>query len=192
VVTQGGPDELGKLIWQAAQRWLPKDRDGAPLVRGRVVFLSDGATWLARMAQEWLPGARVVLDFFHVAEHIAQAARVLHPDDELARKRWTKRQRELLLRGEVTAMLGGLLLAAKNKRRTAEARTELQHLHDYMAERQTALCYLVQLPFLPPSHALREFRPFPAAFPPALVFGVYLCRSRLCHHPQKLGRRLDS
>lgn len=144
VVTQGGPDELGELIWRAAQRWLPTDREGAPVVRGRVVFLSDGAPWLAKMAQAWLPGARVVLDFFHVAEHIGQAARVLHPNDELARRRWALRQRHLLLRGEVSTMLGQLRRDATRRQRSADERSELLHLHDYLDQRRRALCYLLQ------------------------------------------------
>lgn len=144
VVTLGGPDDLGKLIWEAAQRWLPLGPGGVPQVRGRVVFLADGAVWLRQMAEQWLPGARVVLDFYHVAEHIASAARVLHPHDELARKRWCHRQRHLLLDGAVDEMLGGLLVEARDKRRSAEQRAELEHLHDYLSERRAGLCYLVQ------------------------------------------------
>lgn len=94
-------------------------------MRSRVVFLADGAAWLAKMAEARLPGARIDLDFFHVAEHIAQAARALHSADEVARKRWAEQQRGLLLQGEVTAMLGGLLVEAigraspQNAHRTA-------------------------------------------------------------------------
>jgi hypothetical protein len=144
VVVQGTPDELGKLLWQAAQRWLPKDCDGAPIVRNKVVFLADGAVWLAKMAEAWLPGARIVLDFFHVAEHIATAGRVVHPSDELARKRWTTRQRDLLLQGDVTEMLGGLLVEAKRKGQQASVRDELVHLHSYLNDRKAGLCYLLQ------------------------------------------------
>ena len=144
VVTQGDPDKLGALIWKAAEPWLPKNRDGAPIVRGRVVFLADGAVWLNKMAQEYLPGARIVLDFYHAAEHIAATARTLHPADELARKRWTKRQHDLMLTGNVTEMLGNLLVEARRKKQPAEVRTELEHLHRYLNERRAGLCYLDQ------------------------------------------------
>lgn len=144
VVTLGDPDDLGKLLWQAVQQWLPVDRDGAPQVRAHVVFISDGAVWLKNMAETWLPGARVVLDFFHVAEHIAAAGRVLHPQDEVARKRWCKQQESLLLSGEVPVMLGGLLKFTKNSKLGQEVRDELQHLHKYLHERQASLCYLLQ------------------------------------------------
>jgi hypothetical protein len=144
VVTQGGPDDLGALLWEAVQQWLPKDRAGEPIVGRRVVFLADGAVWLAKMAEAWLPGARIVLDFYHVVEHIAATARVLHPDDDLARKRWAKSQGELLLKGEVTSMLGGLLMESKRKDLGADVRSELQDLHGYLEQRRGALCYLVQ------------------------------------------------
>jgi hypothetical protein len=144
VVVQGTPDELGKLLWEAVQSWLPKDCDGAPIVRNKVEFLADGAVWLAKMAETWLPGARVVLDFFHVAEHIATAGRVVHPSDELGRKRWTTRQRDLLLQGDVTEMLGGLLVEAKRKGQPASVRDELVHLHGYLNDRKAGLCYLLQ------------------------------------------------
>jgi len=113
VVTDGDPDALGALVAKAVQGWLPTTPRAAAEARRQMVFLSDGAPWLRLMAQAWLPGVRIVLDFYHVAEHVATAARALHPDDQLARHRWQDQQRARLLGGEVDQLLGQLLLTAR-------------------------------------------------------------------------------
>ena len=65
------------------------------------MFISDGSAWLSNMVEEHLPGAMVLLDWYHMAEHLAAAAKMLHPQDEVAARRWRKRHEALLMESRV-------------------------------------------------------------------------------------------
>jgi len=46
--------------------------------------LADGAEWIGNLAEEVLPQAAGVLDFYHAAEHIADAVKAVWPAGEQA------------------------------------------------------------------------------------------------------------
>lgn len=141
VATTGDRQDLGAMVWAAVQRWLPKDVDGAPKPKDRIVFLSDGSPWLSNMVDEHLPGAMVLLDWYHMSEHLAAAAKVLHPSDELAALRWRKAHEALLMQGRID----GMLLKLGEQKRQANlpnASVEaLSDLHAYLDKRRSSLEY---------------------------------------------------
>ncbi len=53
------------------------------------VVISDGAEWIRSLC-DWLPFTVVqILDLFHVKKRIHEVSCALHPEDELARRRWS-------------------------------------------------------------------------------------------------------
>jgi hypothetical protein len=69
---------------------------------------ADGAAWIWNVADEYFPVSRQIVDWFHAAQHLAQAAGTLYPDDEPKRQRWLKRQREQLYLGNIEAVMTAL------------------------------------------------------------------------------------
>ena len=59
------------------------DRLGATTAAD-VTVLADGAEWIWRLAEDVLPQAAGVLDFFHAAEHVADAVKAVWPAGEQA------------------------------------------------------------------------------------------------------------
>ncbi len=141
VATTGDRQDLGAMVWSAVQRWLPKDVDGAPKPKDRIVFISDGSQWLSNMVDEHLPGAMVLLDWYHMSEHLAAAAKVLHPSDELAARRWRKVHEALLMQGRIEGML---LKLGEQKRQPGLSNAgvaALSELHTYLGKRRSSLEY---------------------------------------------------
>lgn len=66
---------------------------------------ADGAAWIWNLADEYFPVSRQIVDWFHAAQHLAQAAAKLYPDDEPKRQRWLKQQRERLYLGQVETVM---------------------------------------------------------------------------------------
>jgi hypothetical protein len=135
--TLGDRDDLGRMVWNAVRRWMPPDGR----TRDRVVFISDGSVWLQNMVEEHLPGAFVLLDWYHMAEHVSQAASVLYGADQVGARRWRKAQEALLMAGRPEAMLAGLSRQAKDDRLTQAQRDELKALHQFLGNRKHILRY---------------------------------------------------
>ncbi|MFT5432159.1 MAG: hypothetical protein ACI9OJ_002857 [Myxococcota bacterium] len=90
VATRGSVDEFTELMDSALRRILPKDADGAPIIGPNVLVIADGAEWIRGMTQTILPGARQVVDWFHVAEYIAEAAKATY-ENPATQPRWRTR-----------------------------------------------------------------------------------------------------
>jgi hypothetical protein len=59
-----------------------------------VVFLGDGASWVWELARVCFPGALLILDFFHAAEHVGSLTEILFgkdsPEAERHRQAWVQ------------------------------------------------------------------------------------------------------
>lgn len=140
VSTLSDRHDLGRKLWQVVEPYLPLDPDGRPIIRGVVYVLGDGADWIQSLVDEVLPGAGFTLDWYHVSEYIAAAARAMY-EDELARRRWRSRQRNLLFAGRVDEVLRGVARALMRLPPGSAAREPLEDLHRYLSKRREQLDY---------------------------------------------------
>jgi hypothetical protein len=141
VATLGDREELGQMVWQAVARWMPPDGPGSVRTQDRIVFISDGSPWLRNMVDEHLPGAFVLLDWYHMAEHVAEAAKILHADNDIGAFQWRKGQESLLMNGRVEVMIDGLRRQKADTSLTAAKREALQDLHGFLDKRRDTLRY---------------------------------------------------
>lgn len=141
ICTLGDREDLGEAVWNAVERWLPRDVDGNAVTAGKIVFISDGSIWLRNMCEEKLPGAFVLLDWYHMAEHVAATAKVLHVGNDLAAHRWRKEQEALLMNGRVSAMLNGLELRTRDATLSTTQREAVTALYGFLEPRRTSLRY---------------------------------------------------
>ena len=143
IATMKSADKCGPMLWEAVRKWLPKDQHGNEIIKGNVVFLSDGSEWLNGLCEEWLPGARKILDWYHVSEHVAETAGVLfamETDDSEAFE-WREHKMELLRNGAVSEALGELLIETNRPGVGAEGKDKLRNLHGYLAKRRAQIDY---------------------------------------------------
>lgn len=128
----------------SAAEFIPKLRahlDGLLQPGQGVVFLSDGAPWLAQMMQQHCPRAHLILDFYHAMEQIAQVAKTAfaHPATGAA---WLEVQRISLLESDldkVLAAIASLPVAADLKRGVAQYLQTNRYRMDYQAYRREGL-----------------------------------------------------
>ncbi|MDE7311066.1 MAG: hypothetical protein K2N87_05510 [Eubacterium sp.] len=72
------------------------------------VILSDGASWIAHIAEEMYPDAQHILDFFHLAENVHDFARAKYGTDESEYKSWAKEICDKLENGRWEEVLAAL------------------------------------------------------------------------------------
>ncbi len=76
--------------------------------RKRLVFITDGGTWIKNWIEYAFPQAISILDFYHVCEHLHLFANVAFSDD-VERKKWTDKQKALLLQSKVTMVIKNII-----------------------------------------------------------------------------------
>jgi len=139
--TLGTREELGALVLSMVTPYLPTTPDGAPVIAGNVVVLADGSDWIANLVEEDLPGAVMILDWYHAAEHVAEAALALYPDDEKARERWSGRHLGLLRRGRLDVLFRRLAETELSLAPRSAAREAVAGLRKYLDKRRAHLVY---------------------------------------------------
>lgn len=90
----GSADEFAPVLWALA--W----RHGVPTAADSCVT-ADGAPWIWRLTADLFPDSVQIVDWYHACEHLAGAARALHPHAEAAAQSWYRKRRKELYRGEV-------------------------------------------------------------------------------------------
>ena len=93
-----------------------------------LVFISDGAPWIRNWVADAYPQAISILDYYHAAEHLHGFAEK-HFRDDKKRKRWTDRQKELLLQSKVTTVI-------TNIKKISDSKEALQLIDYYRANQQ--------------------------------------------------------
>lgn len=76
-------------------------------LKDRLVYITDGATWIRNWIDDTYPDALQVLDFYHAAEHLHAFAQDYFPDPP-PRKKWTSKQKKLLRSGKVRQVLDNI------------------------------------------------------------------------------------
>lgn len=92
VAQLGGPQAIGKQVWQEALR-----RGWQHVPETEVV--ADGASWIWNLAGDYFYDSTQVVDWYHATEHLANAAQALYPQDDGLRKRWLHEYKTLLFQG---------------------------------------------------------------------------------------------
>lgn len=94
-----------------------------------VIFLSDGASWLAKLKSEYFPNAVHILDWYHAVEHLWITAHKLFGEDNKAKcEEWVLPLKQLLWEGKVTEILD-IIKEQGFKRKKNQ--TPLWELHGY-------------------------------------------------------------
>jgi hypothetical protein len=124
---------------ETAERFGPRWRAWAARLGirdpGAVTVLADGADWIWRRLEAYLPGATGVLDIFHAPEHIADCAQAVYGEGSDAARRWTEGSRQALLSAGGEA-LQGRIVAAHNRARGRKKRQALEELAGYFERQQ--------------------------------------------------------
>ena len=91
---------FGAGLWELAVRC-------GMLQADEVVFISDGGGWCDTVARTYFHDAERILDWYHLVEHVWEAARALHCDEQ-ATKKWASRYTGLLRESSGIGLLGYL------------------------------------------------------------------------------------
>lgn len=84
-------------------------------IKQRLVFISDGATWIRNWIEDAFPDAISILDYFHAIEHLHEFADSYFKEKEAAKK-WAEKQKELLLNSNVKQVINNIeKLAPENE-----------------------------------------------------------------------------
>lgn len=100
------PDRFGLSLWELAVRC-------GMLQADEVIFISDGGGWCDTVAKQYFRDGIRILDWYHLSEHIWEAARALYVDEDGA-KDWASRCHKLLKESSGI----GLLRFLKHSRRS--------------------------------------------------------------------------
>ena len=90
----GSVDEFAPMLWTLA--W----HHGVPTAADSSVT-ADGAEWIWNLVADYFPDSVQIVDWFHAGQHLAQAAKALHPDSDASAKRWFRKRCKDLYKGEI-------------------------------------------------------------------------------------------
>ena len=74
-------------------------------IKDRLVFISDGATWIREWIADNYPLAVSVLDFYHASKYLYDFADKIFPDAPSEKEKWCELRKDLLLASEVETVL---------------------------------------------------------------------------------------
>ena len=76
-------------------------------LKGRLVFISDGATWIRNWITDTFPEAMSILDFYHATQYLYGFSESYFDNQKHARK-WSEAQKKLLLNGQVNKVMSNI------------------------------------------------------------------------------------
>jgi hypothetical protein len=109
-----------------------------------LTVLADGARWIWKQVNRWLPGACGVLDIYHASEHLYQTAAVLEGEQTPRAQTWVEKHRQCLLEGGADALLKALSQEYK-QRRSLRQRASLDSLSAYFRPHRDHTSYQQRL-----------------------------------------------
>jgi hypothetical protein len=133
-VTRHGVHKAGRMLRQM--------RDDVRLRRAdQVVAVADGAEWIARLAEQNLPGkTTVILDYYHASQHVHQARRAVFGESGTPGQGWVDKVLGQLSGGPFEE-LWQTLLDTRSKFRAPAKRKALDDLMRYLSQRQEKVNY---------------------------------------------------
>lgn len=131
-----GPDVLFELLRSYLHKLNIKQAD-------QVLFVSDGAKWIWNRVSTLAKSLGLIseqihelVDFYHAVEHLGSIARLRKSWNASTRKKWVKKQRGLLLKGEVEKVIEAVRQICRG-RKGKEISTE----RDYFINNQNRMAY---------------------------------------------------
>ena len=74
-------------------------------IKHRLVFLSDGATWIRKWEEDAFPNAISILDYFHAIEHLHEFIDSYFKEKGGGGEKWAEKQKKLLLDSKVKQVI---------------------------------------------------------------------------------------
>lgn len=116
----GGPTVFGQMLWGEAHRrgWERADH---------TLVVADGAGWIWNLAEEHLYDSAQLVDWYHGAQHLAQASVAVHEGDASAAGQWLVEHKKVLFEGGagyLGQVLADLALAHEQPKQTEQLNTE--------------------------------------------------------------------
>ena len=118
------------------------DSFGATALGERLVFINDGAEWIANWIRDIFPGATDILDYYHACEHLHEFVRVVFPDRDEGTA-WAAQQKDRLLGSGVDMVIDAIASTPCRNKAAREARDALlnyyrnnRHRMDYARYRK--------------------------------------------------------
>jgi hypothetical protein len=85
----------------------------------RLIFISDGATWIKNWVEDAFPNAISILDYYHACEHLHQFSNAVFKD-KIEEQNWTNEQKELLLKSQTKTVIKNIRTVCKNNYKEME------------------------------------------------------------------------
>ena len=79
-------------------------------LQSRLVFITDGATWIKNWITDSFPEAIAILDYYHACEHLHQFVENGMNQEREKRKQWFEKQKALLLESKVNQVIENIKL----------------------------------------------------------------------------------
>lgn len=109
-------------------------------IASQIVVLTDGAKGLRTVIRDVVPGALLILDWYHATKHLWDCAKVLYGEGTTATRTWVKRYERMLYNGQVDAVLLALEHAKRFHRRKVD-RAALDDLIGYYTNNCDRMAY---------------------------------------------------
>jgi hypothetical protein len=109
-----------------------------PQDRVRVALLADGAEWLWPSMTACFPDGREILDFYHCAEHVHDAAKALYGEGELKAQQWAE---TILSRLSFSLMDEVLSCLRELRPASSDAAEKIRKLAGYLEKHQGRIHY---------------------------------------------------
>lgn len=105
----------------------------------KVIVLTDGATWLKKMKDEYFPYALHILDWYHVVDHLWATAHALYGEDNHEQcKQWVTPLKDLLWKGKVEKVIA---ILSEEGLKAKKYQTALIQLRGYFVSNKDCMSY---------------------------------------------------
>ena len=108
----------------------------------RLVFISDGASWIHKWQRENYPKATQILDLFHACEHLSAFIQLVIEDDS-ERKQWFKARKDELMESNLKAVIACIQEISKHKSKII--RKKASNLVEYYRKNEMRMDYKTYL-----------------------------------------------
>lgn len=102
----GGPEQFGRMLWTQAH-----ERGWANAAETQVV--GDGAVWIWNLADEYLNSQQKTVDWYHATEHLHDAAKLMHSDNQRRITLWYNAAETLLYQGHAEQIASMIIQRAE-------------------------------------------------------------------------------